>query len=553
MPGRGGRPGMLNPNLAGKRVQGADERSEYDTVPVPLDKLSSSDRLAHLPRPARMAIIAASFPYKKQLEEFKTKLRLASIQDVLNEPVEDPKDKNEKLLAFRFLGVEVERREFDVNGKALGGWKKLDLKDSYAPWLLNSGLPFEEDDPKYTPIKNYGLVWPRLRAFREERQEQMAMVPAPPFAPGAGAAKEAPLHEGDSKYPDVAGQLPSIQKTLVDLADVQPQQIAVPNAKFQTKNLDLFNPNNPPPSADPAAPKQDASKEPGTIYPEHCLVRIIDVTVDPGRFYRYRVKIKMANPNYNNSNVASPEYKSKPELESKDWFELPQMVSVPPELIYYAVDQKYIPKPKEPREGSNTVDKPVRGTLRAAMWGTGHEPLPDRQVTFQFHRWVESTPIVPDGEPVPIGEWSIADRVFVARGEYVGQKVKVDLPVWKYTLDSYVLPVEDQRAKRGRKVPTGVTVNFGQDNPNNETILVDFEGGRDSIKALKIDDVSGLEVLMLSPDGKLRVRNSVVDTNDKERENRRTHVLNRIEDVRQGKTPGGANPGGGGLDAPRSR
>ncbi|HWG43175.1 MAG TPA: hypothetical protein VN688_10350 [Gemmataceae bacterium] len=555
MSARGGRqqPGMYNLSAA-RGVQGADEKPEYETPQVALDKLNGDEHLARQLRPARMAIIAASFPYKAQLEEFKTKLRLASIEDVLNEPVEDPKDKAEKLQAFRFLGVEVQRKEFDIYGKELGDWKALDLKATYSDWLMTSGLPFEEDDPKYLPIKNYGLVWPRLRAFREESpQDQMGMPAGPMRGPGRpNAVKEAPRQEGEAKYPDLAGELPGIQKTLKDLADVQPQQISAPPAKFQTKGIDLFNPNNPPPTAEgtpDAKSKGGAPKEGETIYPENCLVRLIDVTVEPGRFYRYRVKIRMANPNYNNPNVASPDYKRDVELKSKNWFELPLTVSVPQELIYYVVDQKHLRN----EDGTKPTDKPTKDkdTLRYFMWN--REPNRDRQVVFQFHRWIEATPIVPDGQPVPIGEWSVADRVFVARGEYIGQKVKVDLPVWKYTLDSFVLPVEDQKAKKVRgRVPTGVTVNFGQDNSDNETILVDFEGGRDSIQGLKVDDNSALEVLMLGPDGKLRARNSAADTRDKDRENRRAKVLNRIEEVRSGKA-GGANPAGGGLDAPRAR
>jgi len=364
--------------------------------------------------------------------------------------------------------------------------------------------------------------------------------------PGGNPRKETPVSESDSKYPDVAGELPGIQKTLASLVDVKPQQIATTPAKFQTKTVDLFNPNSPPPTTDgTAGRKEEPAKEEGTIYPENCLVRLIDVTVDPGRFYRYRIKIRMANPNYNNPDVASPDYKRGTELKSKDWFELPLTVSVPPELIYYAVDQKYVA-----REDRKALDKPNKDkdTLRYFMWL--REPDRDRQVVFQFHRWVESTPIVPDGEPVSIGEWSIADRVFVSRGEYVGQKVKVDLPVWKYTLDSFVLPVEDQKAKKFRgRVPTGVTVNFGQENADNETILVDFEGGRESLKTPRVDDNSGIEVLMLGPDGKLRARNSVVDTNDDQREKRRAQVLTRIDEVRTGKAGGGNQ--GGGLDAPR--
>ena len=158
-----------------------------------------------------------------------------------------------------------------------------------------------------------------------------------------------------------------------------------------------------------------------------------------------------------------------------------------------------------------------------------------------------------------VGEWAVADRVFVARGEYIGQTVRVDLPVWKYTQDSFVLPAEDQKKRGQRKPPTGVLVNFGTDSSDRETILVDFEGGKRTFelpaptvegvapKPVRVDDVSSVEVVMLSPEGKLLARNSAADTADEDRQKRRTKYLARIKEIREGK-PGGAGRPAGGLD-----
>jgi hypothetical protein len=55
--------------------------------------------------PRRMAVIAASFPYKKQVEEFRNRLGLRSVNDVLSEGSAEKVDP--PLHAFRFLGVEV--------------------------------------------------------------------------------------------------------------------------------------------------------------------------------------------------------------------------------------------------------------------------------------------------------------------------------------------------------------------------------------------------------------------------------------------------------------
>ena len=441
-------------NRVGDRIQGSEERTEFDPRFVPLTEVDpASSHLARQLRPAHMAIIAGSFPYKAQLDEFKFKLHLASIQDVFNDTIEDGKD---KLPAFRFLGMLIQREELDDNGKVVSQWADLDLAGSYKLWLLNSGLPFEADDPRYDSIKFAGLVMPRLREFHEEApHNQMEMGPSGSAGARPEAAREAaPRKESESKYPDIEGQLKEIDTTLDKLKGAKPQQIAAPPSKFRTQNFDPFNPGAPAAAPDGAAAADRTGDEkadgPQDAVPEHCLVRLVDVTIEPGKFYRYRLKVKMANPNYNNPNVASPSYKREKELVSPDWYEIPQTVSIPTEQFYYVVDQKHVKT-----DGPKNAGKPPKGDPMFDIWM--REPDRDRQVAFQFQRWVEATPIVPDGEPVPVGDWAVADRIFVARGEYVGQTVKVDLPVWKYTQDSYVLPAEDQRRRvRGGSPPASV-------------------------------------------------------------------------------------------------
>jgi hypothetical protein len=549
--------GQFGANRTGGNVLGADDKPEYETSIAKLTNLDSSAHLARQLRPVRMAIIAGSFPYKNQLEEHKGKLHLSSIQDVLNEGVEDEKGKQQA--AFRFLGLKVERKEVDADGKDVTGWNKLDIKEAYALWLLNSGLPFEPDDSKYDLVKPLdGLVMPRLREFREEGPQNPAGMTGPgmvpPGFPGAAAARDDTQKPAETMYPKVEEKLQKIADTLTKLEGVKPKQIArVPDKFRKNENFDPFNPNAL--SAEEPAAAADGNKgneqSEGATIPDHVLVRFVDVTIDPGKSYRYRVKVRMANPNYGRADVASPSYKEKLELESKDWYEVPQTLTVPSELIYYVCDEMELSK----------NEKHPADTAISKLWMP--RPSKDRQVVFQLHRWVESNPIIPNGEPTPVGEWAIADRVIVSRGEFVGQPVKVDVPVWKYTLDSFVLPAEEQRRRPTRtgRMPTGVTVNFGPDNADTNTILVDFDGPRHyrefSIpgpdgqpKTLKVDDTTGLEVLMLSPEGKLLARNSLADSKDEERTKVRKEVMDRLAKVREGKS-GGPAGGGSGLDTPR--
>jgi hypothetical protein len=571
MQGMRGFPGMGGSG----RVAGGDDRPEYEAREVELTKADQYKPARQL-RPTRMAIIVGSFPYKEQLEEFRTKLHLASIQDVFNDTVEEEKDTPPKA-AFRFLGVKVERKEVDANGKDLrdSKWMKLELDVPYKLWLLSTGYPYQDDSHKLDPIKPLfpGLVMPRLREFHEEtRENSMAAMFGGSGAMGGGSgafgsgsrqpalagAKEAEPEDSTKAkyYPEIEDKLPKIQETLEKLADVNPKTIAVPPEKFRTGgNFDPFNSYGPSAATEDTTKQQkdkkDTSAQGGATVPEYCLARIVDVTVEPGKFYKYRLKVRMANPNYKNPNVASPAYKEKLELESADWYEVRQTVSVPPETIYYVVDQKQL-NPNEMKD----LKQQAKETPQYDMWQL---PNPrENQVFFQFHRWVESAPIVPGERPDVIGDWAVADRVLVSRGEYVGQTVKIDLPVWQYVKDSFILPYEDQKKKRGGKIRTGVQVNFGYDNSDAQTILVDFEGGRVSHAppaaaegarpARGISETTPIEVLMLSPDGKLLARNSQADANDKERQERREEFQKRVQHVREGK-PGGAGGGGTGLDS----
>lgn len=506
---------------------------EYKTQWISVDDWNPQQLTAHQLMPLRMTIIAASFPYKKQLEEHKVKLRLKGLDEVLNEPLGEGE---KKTAAFDFRGVDAERIEVDADGKATGDWVRLPLKESYKVWLEQSFFPLQPENPKYEMVRpngGAGLVMPLLREFHVDKVTAPGLPPG--FIPGMplGAQQkqaETPAEEKTSKYPDVASKLPKIQDTLDKLRNAQPKQVAAP--KFQKPQLfDAFNPQAAPPSEN-ANTTTTATAGGEQVYPDYVLVRVVDVTIQPGKRYRYRLKMKMANPNYQNANVASPEYKEKETLESKEWFEMDQIVSVPQETFYYVVDEMQGISRRDlltlPRESAQYRLLNQRN------------PLPD-QVVFQFHRWVEVTLANrKESNPTPVGEWAVADRVFVSRGEYVGRIVNVDLPIWKYNQNAFILPVEDQKVRPGKSPKTGIDVEFGQDPAENNLILVDFEGGRLSIPSpfgakKNIDDTSAVEVLMLSPDGKLLARNSTKDSADKDRKDRRDEVFKRILEIRAGK------------------
>ncbi|HTU17812.1 MAG TPA: hypothetical protein VMG10_07080 [Gemmataceae bacterium] len=546
-------PGMApgaNPSALLKRQQGrfgsvpgsrnlvglAANDFEYDVKVIDVKDWNQQELTARQPLPLRVAVIGGSFPYRRQLEEFKKQLRLTSIDAVLNEAL--PEKEGE---SFKFLGVEVERVEVDADGKKLGDWNKLPLAETYQLWLKHTFLPFQPENPRYNLVKIDGLVAPLLREFHANKKVDptmrvpgMMMVPGMPQPSGQPGGEDFEADVKKTNYPDVVAELPKIQDTLRDLGNVQATRVPTSKAT-EAAPFDPFRPYAAPLADNAGARKDpmpaDASPAPDLKIPEYMLMRLVDVNLEPGKSYRYRVRIKMNNPNYKNPNVASPAYKIDKELTSKSWYEIKQVARVPPELKYYVVDEKK----EASQQDQRAMHQKRYVSAQARMWE--RNPKPD-QVVFQLQRWVESTPLSRrESDVVPVGQWAVADRVFVNRGEYVGQKVRVDMPIWKYSQNAYVLPAEKPEKSTARSrllTPTGIDVDFGFDSSSLDTILVDFEGGR-ILGPSKIDDTCRTEVLMLSPDGKLLARNNAKDTADEERKDRRDKVLQRIEDIRQGK------------------
>jgi hypothetical protein len=603
--GRGmlmGGPGQLGGN------QEIAAKKDLKTAWIELTKVgeNTSLRLAEQVRPLRMAIIAASFPYKAQLEEFKDKLRLRSVDEVLAETSREIDPNGQALPAFRFLGVNVERAEVDANGKILKPYQLLDLKEQYRPFLILTGSRFEPDDPKFTPIKFYGLVMPRLLAMHRDKSSTTGQpgmlspgepggpggigrpgrpgVPGGPGGPGgpgdmrgmmgsmmAGMGRgsfspeNAVVHE--DVYPKVEEELKNITDTLKALEGKDPLKVAKVPTRFKPPdNFDPFDPTGGGAGAagtvgpDMGPPGMqigpgglgkgggvgvEGATPPGTTnpdsdIPEHCLIRLIDVTVEPGKIYQYRIQVRMANPNYNHKDVASPSYASDKELRSDRWFVIPQKVVVPPELIYYAVDQKELEGSKY--KGPHSTQWVERG----------------RQVALQAHKWLETVPTRDNKRnPLLVGEWSVAERILVFRGEYVGRPERVEFPLWKATQEDYVVATDSSTKVRH----PGLEVSFGYDRPDGrEMILVDFEGGKqsydrvvsraeDNVQKRKVDDSAALEVVMLSPDGRLLYRDSATDSENKQRKDRLERVRKRLEEVKdKGKSPdpaGRSNPFGG--------
>jgi len=491
--------------LGGANIPEQNEKMpDYSMVEIEKLNLQNS-KLAENIRPEHMGIIVGAFPYKKQLEEFQRALHYDSLAALYSDPKSVPS----------FSGFEVERREVLPDGQTMQ-WYKLDLEKFYKPLMLLTGLRFEAEDPELKPIVFDGLAMPRLLQFR------------------------------DGQYPKIETELKGIEDTLASVKEAREgQKIPPPNPFKDDKGLSLFGSVNtqeantgnnggsngpgPGPGMPPMRPGSGGPGDAGPgatqgqnnfFVPEYCLLRIIDVTVQPGHTYEYRFKLKMANPNYERKDVVFPNLARDKEIVTADWIPVTERMTVPQELFFYAVDVKKM----EPKEKARMT------------------PLKPKQVALQAHRWVDVVPDPSDPKRgYPVGDWLVAERITVYPGEYVTQNPgpEVEVPIWLYPMERFTI------ASKGRK--DTIPVYFGDRNAPTDPVLIDSEWGDKMVyskltalddkerKTATITDTAPQEVLMMSPEGRLVRHDSEADRHDKERETRYKAWKDRIREVREQK------------------
>ncbi len=157
---RTGKRGVVRGNSpAADRLDG-DLNTEWAALDANTDLTGRT--LAVQAYPVRGVEIAASFPYKKEVEEFQNRLGLRSTEDVFAEQAGVMKD-GLPLMAFRFLGVVVRRRELDAAGRPVGvGWKTLDVDGDYTALLTLAGRQTQPDAPELAAVAFPGLAMNKL-------------------------------------------------------------------------------------------------------------------------------------------------------------------------------------------------------------------------------------------------------------------------------------------------------------------------------------------------------------------------------------------------------
>ena len=209
-PGRGPR-GLPNP--------AGDTKQQVGLQKTSIDKVAElGGKLAKKVQPYRMVIVEGAFPYRAQLEAFRSALLYPTIEDMLKDKDKVFIDAEGKEPTIAFLGLKIERRTVAATGKK-SEWEVVDLETPYRDMrFLSVGAV-----PENPELLNYGLIVRQLPS--------RLLMPRPELA------------RPSQKYPDLAAGLKTISDSLAaqqaTFKEKAPPVIQAPN-RFQKDQFDAF-------------------------------------------------------------------------------------------------------------------------------------------------------------------------------------------------------------------------------------------------------------------------------------------------------------------------
>jgi len=270
---------------------------------------------------------------------------------------------------------------------------------------------------------------------------------------------------------------------------------------------------------------------------EHLLLRFVDCDIKPGFTYEYQIQLQLNNPNFGEANAKLMAVPAKATFKvlSGPWFQLQDQITVPNESFVYAYDQAAY------RSYVDTTYKDQPELQRLLQ-------LKDNHAVVQMLAWMEQVRTDASGQREPVGGW-VAAEIPVGRGEFIGKKTYVKLPLWSSENEKYILrELPASALRKGKSQPKGWLVDF-----SSKSVLVDYEGGRVRTKLSNgrspLEEEVATEMLIALPDGTLQYRNSQVDERN---ENRLTYVgkwKKWLQDVEaNGGTTAPGGPGTGQFD-----
>lgn len=568
--GFGGGEGGEGPHgLMGGPFDSGAQRVEKAVKYIPLADLDKAVKDGYFPAltviPLRLVTVHAVVPYKKQLEEMKRALRLQTEAEA-------------KLWGPWYDGYEVQRRvtKIQANGQVLV------LEDWPAPNAdprdTTGNYPFEE---KYIDIVDTRSV---ASHFDEGyipyflKPEHMLAMPLPQLT------KDLNIKYPDIKLKDITDNIEKLKKanqkevTQSDLlkqvlgskpkSDLYKPKAATGGLGYDEKmygptlgsgmgTMPKLGPGGMPPlgpggKGGPNSPFYPEGYGPGTgpviaNEVDSFLLRFVDCDVKPGYTYEYRIRLRMWNPNYKqDSLVSNPEFaKDRYKTLYSNWTQTAE-ITVPAESFLYAHDVKAYRdqiNTTYPLDSKDAENKAINNLLQ----------VKDNQAVLQVATWMEQVR-TDGGKREPVGAWVVAEMP-VGRGEYVGRKQFIKLPLWSSETNQYLLREVGDKVVKGKFQPKGWLVDF-----STKSVLVDFEGGKvKSRTKVRFDEKGTIapgdrtfeedvasEVLIVRPDGKLIVRSSQVDDGDPNRKTIATEWTRWVKEIEARKSAssgsGEANP-----------
>ena len=552
--GMGGGPPGMGMMGGGKAMAGSSGSKVISFVKTDdLDKHPNAV-IAEEIHPATAVEIVAPFPLREQYRIVERALHLSDSRAVMAE--------------LEFDHFDVERRILLSDGKTPApgsSWVAVDVKQNWAWKYVNGGRRTEPDDPELVPLLipwSKGLAYPRLAQQETGRSS------------GKGDTKV-------SRYPKVEMDPPQIVKALEDLKKAGTQELPSINLR-DTSGVDpsellggsegnvpqMKNPpvvpgagTGKPPPGGKLGPDGSPVGEKGTAgekgyfgdkleVPEFSLIRFFDFDIQPGVIYQYRFRVRVKNMNKGRTDVAYPEIADKKVLTSP-WVVVPKPVSLPDEIQYFAIDLKNVDWKYNDDKGEE------RAVSRRAR------PYPEAdgrrgQAAVHIQRWLNTINVSSNPKETvaeTVGDWAMAERVLVYRGEYMGHTVKEKVVIWSPTEEDFVLASDPYR--RGSE-KTIIGVSFTPEPGYEDAILVDFDGGNidysrvavpakedEPAKTKAVKDKAPMELLIMTPEGRLVVRDSAVDMENADAKARYIKWLERIKEVEAKASKENQGPGKG--------
>lgn len=591
MGGMGGKGGMSGPGMGfgsmgmmgpGGQFEQNAQRSEPAIKYVPLTEIDTAVKNNQPPAltviPLRLVTVHAVVPYKRQLEEIKRALRLPKPSATAKKEEVEASDAEAKQWGPWYDGFEVQRRvtkllpdgtvqviqEFpeikdpkDTSGNYLFEEKYIDVIDSrkiadhidegYIPYFLKPDLmlamPLPQLAPdlkvKYPEIKLEDILnnIEKLKKANQKEVPQSEMLQQ--------ILKSRPtraIYKG--KTADEAGAL--------GIGNPERLGPLAGNLKLSGGGMPPMSPIPAPGAGKPGAvgtpklPEEYGSLSTVTVAAEvdNFLLRFVDCDVLPGYTYEYRIRLRMVNPNYGQTDlVANPEFaRDSYKILYSKWLQLETPITVPAESFLYAQDVRAyadeVNKEYPPSgEGASAETKAINKLLQ----------VKDEQAVVQVATWMEQVKAGDSTKREPVGGWVVAEMP-VGRGEFVGRKQIVRLPLWSSETQQYVLRELSEKVVKGKHQPKGWMVDF-----STQSVLVDFEGGKVKSKSsVHFDDKGNLvpgtraveedaatELLIVQPDGKLAFRSSKIDEADPARKEIVTRWKEWVKEVEQHKSADG--------------